>query len=272
MFWLSVGTLVVVLVLSSVRDAYAEESHVLMVVSRLLSIFCCVFLLYIRSEVLERGESEREREELCRLWELEQERYEQSRENIELINIKCHDLKHHIEGWEQRIGQAPQEEIQEMKRLVSIYDSTIKTGSDILDTLLTERSLYCEKHGIQLFCMVDGKKLSFMQVGDICALFGNAIENAIEAVCKLDNQEERRISFQARESRGMLVITIDNSFSGPLEFENGLPKTTKGSASWHGYGLKSIQRVAEKYGGQATVLVDELFHLTVIIPFPKKEM
>lgn len=272
MFWLSVTTLLVVLVLSSVRDAYAQDSFALMLVSRLLSIFCCVFLLYIRSGVLEKSQLEQERAELRRLYEFERERYEQSRENIELINIKCHDLKHRIEGWERRDGQVPPEEIQEIKRLVGIYDSAVKTGNDTLDTLLTERSLYCEKQGIRLSCMVDGQKLSFMPVGDICALFGNAVENAIEAVSRLERPEERCISFQARESRGMLVVTIDNCFSGPLEFEDGLPKTTKAETGWHGYGLKSIRRVAEKYGGQATVLVDEMFHLTILIPLPERQV
>ena len=114
MFWLSVTTLLVVLVLSSARDAYAGESFALMVVSRLLSIFCCVFLLYIRSEVLEKNQLEQEHEELRRLYELERERYEQSRENIELINIKCHDLKRRIELWERRDGQVPPEEIREV--------------------------------------------------------------------------------------------------------------------------------------------------------------
>lgn len=269
MFGLSVTTLLVVLVLSSVRDSFAQESFTLMVVSRLLSIFCCVFLFYIRSGVLEKSQLEQEHEELRRLYELERERYEQSRENIELINIKCHDLKRRMEIWERRNGQVLPEEIQEMKHLVGIYDSAVKTGNDTLDTLLTERSLYCEKHGIRLSCMVDGKKLSFMPVGDICALFGNAVENAIEAVSRLEDSEARYISFQTRESRGMLVVTIDNCFSGPLEFEDGLPRTTKGETGWHGYGLKSIQRVAEKYDGQATVLVDEMFHLTILIPLPE---
>lgn len=271
MFGLSVTTLLVVLVLSSVRDAYAAESFALMLVSRLLSIFCCVFLLYIRSDVLEKSQLEQERKELRRLWELERERYEQSRENIELINLKCHDLKRRIELWERREGQVPPEEIREVKQLVGIYDSTISTGNDTLDILLAEHSLYCEKQGIRLSCMVDGGKLSFMPAGDICALFGNAVENAIEAVSKLGRPEDRCISFVARESRGMLVAIIDNCFSGPLEFEDGLPKTTKGGTGWHGYGLRSIRRVAEKYGGQATVLADEMFHLTILIPLPEPD-
>ncbi len=147
-----------------------------------LSIFCCVFLLYIRSGVLERSQMEQEAEE-----------------------------------------PVLPEEMQEMKRLIGIYEAAVKTGNDTLDTILTERSLYCEKEGIRLSCMADGEKLSFMPVGDICALFGNALENAIEAVAKLEQVEDRNISFQVRESRGLLVITVDNYFSGPLTFEDGLP-------------------------------------------------
>ncbi len=270
MFWLSIITLIVILVLSSVRDNFASESYILMVISRLLSIFCCFFLLYLRSDILEKSRMEFEQEELRRLYELQREQYEQNRENIELINIKCHDLKRRIGQLENNGGKVNPEEIREVKQLINIYDSTVKTGCQTLDTILTERSLYCEKHGIRLSCMVDGEKLSFMMVGDICALFGNALENAIEAVSKLQNEEDRLISFQVRESKGMLIITIDNYFSGSLEFENGLPRTTKGDESWHGYGMKSIRHTAEKYGGEANVLIDDMFHLSVLLPVPNK--
>ncbi len=270
MFWLSIITLIVILVLSSVRDNFASESYILMVISRLLSIFCCFFLLYLRSDIYEKSRMEFEQEELRRLYELQREQYEQSRENIELINIKCHDLKRRIGQLENNGDKVNPEEIREAKQLINIYDSTVKTGCQTLDTILTERSLYCEKHGIRLSCMVDGEKLSFMTVGDICALFGNALENAIEAVSKLQNEEDRLISFQVRESRGMLIITIDNYFSGSLEFENGLPRTTKGDEGWHGYGMKSIRHTAEKYGGEANVLIDDMFHLSVLLPVPNK--
>lgn len=264
---LSVVTLVVVVLLSSVRDAYAAESFALMIVSRLFSVFCCLFLLYLRSDILEKGALEQERLELRRLSAIQREQYEQRKENIELINVKCHDLKHRIERWERRDGQVPQEELREMKRLVGIYDAAVKTGNETLDILLTERSLYCEKHGIRLTCMVDGGKLDFLPVGDLCALFGNALENAVEAVSRLENEEERIISFQVRERRGMLVITVDNNYAGELEFDGGLPRTTK-EEDGHGYGLKSIRLVAEKYGGEATVMADGMFHLTVLLPLP----
>lgn len=271
MLWLSVTTLTVVLVLSSARDAFTEESYHLMLISRLLSIFCCTFLLYIRSDILEKSRLAQEREQLRLLYEQERKQYEQSRENIELINIKCHDLRHRIESWEQKQGQVPDNEIRELKHLIGIYDSTVKTGNDTLDTILTGHSLYCEKHGIRLSCMVDGNALSFLPVGDICSLFGNALENAIEAVSRLEHPEDRNISFLVKESRGMLVINIDNYFRNSPVFEDNLPKSTKGNNNWHGYGLKSIRRTAEQYGGEVTILTDEMFHLNILIPLPAKE-
>lgn len=267
-FALSIATLAVVLVLSSVRDAFAGESFALMAVSRLFSIFCCVFLLYMRYGILELSRKDQEREDLLRLHALERKQYEQSRENIELINIKCHDLKHRMERWEN--GRLDPEEVRQVREMIGIYDSAIKTGNEALDVLLSERSLYCEKHGIRLSCMIDGAKLGFMPVGDVYSLFGNALENAIEAVSRLNDPEERVISLQVRKSRGMLVISVENNYDGNLSFDGDLPCTTKTEdPGYHGYGLKSIRMVAEQYGGQMTVMADELFHLTVLIPLPE---
>lgn len=270
LFYLSVTTLFVVTILSSVRDSYADESFALMAVSRLFSIFCCVFLLYLRSGILAKNAMEQEREALLRLHALEKEQYEQRRENIELINLKCHDLRHRMEVWERQGGKADPSALQEMKQMIGIYDAAVKTGNETLDTILTERSLYCERHGIHLSCMADGGKLCFLTEGDICSLFGNALENAIEAVSKLEHPEDRNISFQVRESRGMLVITVDNYFSGQLSFDGPLPQTTKEDSGYHGYGLKSIQMVAEKYGGSVIVSADDMFHLTVLLPLPER--
>lgn len=265
----AIMTLLVVLILSGVRDSFAEESFILMAVSRLYSVFCCVFLLFLRWGMLERIVSEQEKEQMIHLHALQREQYEQSKKNIEMINIKCHDLKHRVGQWEQQGGWVDPEEICQVKNMIGIYDSVVKTENETLDVILTERSLYCEKHGISLACMVDGSKLNFMSTSDICALFGNALENAIEAVLKLENKEDRIISFQVRQNRGMLIVTVDNYFSGRMNFVQDLPETTKKDPENHGYGLKSIRMVAEKYGGEMTVMTDEMFHLTILLPLPE---
>ena len=267
---LSVVTLLVVLVLSSVRDRFAGESYHLMVITRLFSIFCCVFLLFIRYDILEKGHLEAERAELGRIVAMERKQFEQSRENIELINIKCHDMRHRIDVWERQGGAVDPEEIDEIRQMIDIYDSGIRTGNEVLDTILTERSLYCEKAGIHLSCIADGEKLGFLSTGDLCSLFGNAVENAIEAVSRVPDQDDRNISLRVRENRGMLIITVENSFTGDVPLSEGLPQSSKGDEQNHGFGLKSIRNVAEKYGGELSILVDDIFHLTVLIPLPSQ--
>ncbi|MBR1814896.1 MAG: GHKL domain-containing protein [Lachnospiraceae bacterium] len=266
---LSIVTLFVVLILSSARDQYAAESLHLMRITRLFSLFCCAFLLYIRYAILEKSQMEAERAQTARIMAMERKQYEQSRENIELINIKCHDMRHKIDIWESRNNVEDREELADIRKMIDIYDRKVQTGNEVLDTLLTERSLFCEKNGIRLSCMADGAKMGFLQTGDICALFGNAIENAIEAVNKLPDPEERNISLQVKVAKGMLVISVENSYEGELTMENGLPKSIKGDDANHGFGMKSIRQVAEKYGGSISVRADELFHLTVLIPVPE---
>lgn len=112
---------------------------------------------------------------------------------------------------------------------------------------------------------VRGHSLGFLSEGDLCALFGSALESAIDAVSKLD-KEQRSISFQIREAFGLLVVTVENPYQGTILFEDGLPVTTKGDTGWHGYGMRSMRMVAERYGGELSVSVDTLFRLTVSIP------
>ena len=68
-----------------------------------------------------------------------------------------------------------------MEEDIKTYEAQNKTGNPVLDTVLTSKSLYCQKHGITLTCVADGTRLGFMSVMDICTIFGNALDNAIRA-------------------------------------------------------------------------------------------
>ena len=114
--------------------------------------------------------------------------------------------------------------------------------------------------------MADGKKLSFMRSSDLYALFGNIIDNAIEAVSVLD-EDKRTISLSVSEKSGFIVINIYNRYDGELSFESGLPRTTKSDESMHGFGMKSVQATCEKYGGSMSIRTDKnVFNLNIIIP------
>lgn len=67
----------------------------------------------------------------------------------------------------------------------------------------------------------------------------------------------------------MVVIHLENYYQGELNFTDGLPRTTKGDENYHGFGVKSIQMVVEKYKGNVSLLAsDGIFNLNITIPLP----
>lgn len=194
--------------------------------------------------------------------------YQQSRESIDLINRKYHDLKHQIAA----LRAEPDAErrsawLDEMESDINTYEAQNKTGNQVLDVLLTGKSLYCQKHDIHLTTVADGTVLAGVSPMDLCTLVGNALDNAIESVKKIEDKEKRLIHVAVSRQKNFALLRFENCFEGELTFENGLPRTTKGNTDYHGYGLKSIRRTAQKYGGTVTVNTRKnWFELKILLP------
>lgn len=194
--------------------------------------------------------------------------YRQSRESIDVINRKYHDLKHQIAVL--RAEEDPQRRaafLDKMEEEIRHYEAQNKTGNSVLDTVLTGKSLYCAKHQIKLTCVADGSRLAFMDIMDICTLFGNALDNAIECELSIPDKEKRLIHLEVYAKKNFLVIQCENYCPNPPTFENGLPVTTKADREYHGYGLKSMRYTAQRYGGTMSVQVrEDWFQLTLLFP------
>ena len=153
-----------------------------------------------------------------------------------------------------------------MEESVTIYDSVVNTENEYLNTVLTEKSLLCKKNSITLTCIADGNILGFMDAVDLYTLFGNALDNAMEAVMKL-KAEERFINLLLYEKAGLIFIQIENYFQGEIQMEEGLPVTTKTEKAYHGFGVKSIVEIVEKYHGFVTIETEnQIFLLRITIP------
>ncbi|MCD8147258.1 MAG: GHKL domain-containing protein [Clostridiales bacterium] len=201
------------------------------------------------------------------------DQYRTSRESIDLINRKYHDLKHQIAALRaEPDAQRRNQWLDEMESDIRQYEAQNKTGNPVLDTVLTGKSLYCQKHGITLTCVADAEKLDFMRVMDICSIFGNALDNAIESALQLEDKEQRLIRVSVGPQKGFLLIRVENYFGGSLTFEDGLPVTTKKDKDYHGFGVKSIKRSVEQYNGAMTISTDNgWFRLKLLIPLPEED-
>lgn len=207
-----------------------------------------------------------ERDVLQQMLEQQREQYRIEQRNIELINVKCHDLRHMLRS--RGTGLMDETLLNELAEHINIYDSRMDTGSDALTVVLDKYSMYCEQHGIRLTCMVDGSLLSFIPAYKLYAMFGNAIENAVKAVRHLD-REKRVISISQQIKGDLLNIRIANYFDGQVTYDQDLPVSGMKN---HGFGIKSIQLVAEEYGGSIHVQnTDDLFILNILLLLPAEK-
>lgn len=231
------------------------------------------FILYAYHALLNEFHLRYERDTMENMLENQLMQYKLSRESIDLVNRKYHDLKHQIAVLRaENNADRRNAYLDEMESEIRVYEAQNKTGNDILDTVLTSKSLYCAKHKIGITCVADGQLLEFMDVMDICTIFGNALDNAIECELKIADKEKRLIHLSVAAKKQFLTISIENYCEEETVFKDGLPLTSKKDHAYHGFGVKSIQHSAQKYGGSMTVSQEKnWFRLMVLIPLPQNE-
>jgi len=221
---------------------------------RAVHIATCVLVLLTVYEVAYRQQL-RHKVELERTLRAEEERrWELSRENVDAINIKCHDIRHQIRALAGGNAAVDQAVLDDIAREVEVYDSLVRTGNAALDTILSEKRLVCDRDGIELTVMADGEALEMLQPAELYALVGNALDNAIEAARQVADPEERSVGVMVRRAAGMTCLHVENSFAGPAPaLRDGLPQTTKGDTANHGFGMRSMRAIAERHGGTLSV-------------------
>lgn len=229
----------------------------------------CIVLLYLEGELFKKSNIRRELEIMNLLYQKEREQYFLAKENIALINQKCHDLKHQIRALRKGNKEELDKYLKEIENSVEIYESIVKTGNEVFDTILTEKSLYCRARQIQVSCVADGSQMDFIDTIDLYTLLGNAMDNAIEAVEQFKEPHKRQIDVMIYRQQHFLVIHVVNPLPGELTYEDGLPVTTKKDRDYHGFGMRSMDRIIKKYEGFFSVSEEDgCFSLKMLIPIP----
>ncbi|MCD8074902.1 MAG: GHKL domain-containing protein [Lachnospiraceae bacterium] len=237
---------------------------------RSLMNFAGLFVLWSQQSIIREMNLFKELEMTQNVLMRQYYQYKQSKESIEILNCKYHDLKNQINMIRSETDAGKKEEyLQEMEQGIQKFELENKTGSPVLDVVLTDKGMVCAQRNIRITTVADGNLLSFMNAMDICTIFGNALDNAIEYLEKVNVPEKRLIRVSVFSQQAFLVIRVKNYCDTGMVMEKELPVTTKADKVNHGYGLKSIRMSAEKYGGNMTISTEhEWFSLCVMIPFP----
>lgn len=246
-------------------------SFVGLVLIHLWNVACCVLLLFLMFELLRRRTAETELAVTKEIHKRERVKYEQAKSEREALNIRCHDLKHQIHSVIGKSAAIGDEAVKEIEKTINVFDTMYSTGNVALDVILGEKDTLGRSKNIKFSPMADGKALSFMSEVDIYSLFGNILDNAIEASEKLP-EAERFIGLKVYRQNSFVIINATNAFSGEIKQENGNIVTTKTDRESHGYGLKSIKYVVEKYDGKVDITAQKgVFTLTVLFVAPVAE-
>lgn len=227
----------------------------------------CLLILGIQYISLRMALSSKEQAVIEQILRDSEQHFTHSKELIDLVNRSCHDMKHHLQALKLMAPEDRQAFIEETEANIQLYQQMVNTDNEVLNTILAEKILYCNSHQIQLNYVVDSVPLAFISIADLYALLDNAIDNAIESVSRLEDPERRVIGLTIQNRNAFISIQTNNYYDGKLEFQEGLPVTTKSVRLRHGYGLKSIRYLSQKYGGSMCVSAqDSVFTLQIMLP------
>lgn len=248
--------------------AYSQSLGVGMLTVRTLVDLAGLLMLYAQREYRREVALQYELEGMNSLFQSQFEQYQRYRENDEIIRKQYHDLKHQIAMIRAERDPHKQDSyLAQMDKSIELYQTQHKTGNAVVDTMLSGKSMVCREKGIQLLSYADAAPLSFMNAMDICSIFGNALDNAIECVEKLQDPEKRQIKVYVYTQSQFLMIRFENFYDQAPHFENGLPITTKDNRMLHGYGIRNIYENVRKYNGNVTIHTENgCFQLLVLLP------
>ena len=241
--------------------------HILIFFS--LTIFILIFLivfLYSKNTMFLREQEQKDKMQIAQLQQ-QFAYYQEKLKDEEKVRSVYHDMKNHLLVLQRQINSPETAEmVEKLQSQVAMYEDYDHTGNDILDIILKEKSETAREKHIALSVTADLNGVDFIEPLDVSTIFGNGLDNAIEASEKLP-EEQRAILVKAGRVQNFFSVLIENSCLQNREYTK--QRTTKSDDFLHGFGISNMRKAAEKYDGQLTIKCEnEKFTLKILIPIP----
>jgi sensor histidine kinase regulating citrate/malate metabolism len=151
------------------------------------------------------------------------------------------------------------------------YKDEFNTGNMILDSILTNKKFICVEKNIDFYACIDFSKNDFMDMMDVCTIFSNIIDNAIEACDKIDSIDIlKKIKIESKYIDDFCIIVIENTKINEIIKKRNFILTNKKNSYVHGIGLKNVKKCVEKYCGEIVINYSEnTFIIKIMIPCRK---
>lgn len=182
------------------------------------------------------------------LYMMERFNYLVQKQNKEVQKLK-HDMKHKLHELYHLLENSDGHELSEKIGAMCIefeqIDEKQYSDNPIVDSVLRIKFGRAKARGIKVETSIRIPKKMQLDHGDIGVLYGNLVDNAVEACSKVP-EEQRFVKIENKYQSGILLLVITNSKTGK---KNKSLKTTKKDNIRHGHGVQSVRKVVEKYNG-----------------------
>lgn len=227
------------------------------------SIFSSFGCLYLASYICASVRTAYHAQEL----EMKQSFYQERMQEEERVRSIYHDLKNHLLLLSAQAVQKKdlKDSIEGLKNQMQEYENYYHTGNDFLDIIIRDKARAAQEKKIDFSAVISFGDGAFLEPLDISTIFGNALDNALEASEELP-EDQRLITVKAARVRDMLMIAVENNMRDNAPFSLG---TTKTDTFLHGFGLPNLKHAVQKYDGQCTMKAEDgMFTLKIAIPIP----
>ena len=234
-----------------INSKLSENNQILLMLSEFGLILINIICLYITINL---SDTHKREEKLV----VEKKQNEYTQKYVQTINEQYeqtrrlrHDMKQYFTVLDGLISERKYSEaralISENYKSISCSEVVVNVGNDYVNSILNAKLTHAKSLQIDVICSIE-KDLSGIESTDLCNLLGNMLDNAIEAAqeCKT---EKRSIELNISSLSNRLIVIVRNSINHSILAENPNLVTSKHDKSEHGYGIKTIKSITEKYDG-----------------------
>lgn len=238
--------------------------------------FYLIFVLFYFNESQKQAEAQRERDIIASQLEQSQRELETMRQMQKGTAIYRHDMRHHLSliG-----GFAADGDLGKIKEYLAITEADIDALTPIrycenetVNLILSSFEARAKKERVALQVNVRLPEELCINDTELCSLLSNALENALIAASKLEDEKLRKVYFHAVINGGKLVISTENAYVGKIEMEGEIPKSNTREAG-HGFGVKSMISIVDRHSGLYSFETEGgVFILRIMLPFRKENL
>lgn len=198
--------------------------------------------------------------------ELYRTQFEEAKKKYDETNKIRHDMKNHLQCIATLLDDKEYEKADSyvadmIKNKLNFEFKQINTGNRVVDAISNAKLTQCKNEDILTVANAGSIETSIDDI-DMCSLLGNIFDNAIEACRKVDKNKE--IHFEINQKKGYINIIMKNSVQNSVIENNPKLQTTKKHKYIHGYGLKSVKSIVEKYNGMMELFEQDGFFIADI--------